>query len=222
MNASIERKLTPIAAPFTPEVEEILRNFPKRDGYVLSLFRVFARSPRALAKLGAGGLLDRESPLEPREREIAILRVTGLCRCEYEWGVHVTAFADWAGLSAEEVKRTVLGAADQASWEGREALLVGVLDQLHDTARLREETRSRFDRQWSAEEQLEILALSGFYHTVSYVANTAGLELEPWAARFPAGTPGGAEMTPSSLGAATPDSEPRGVSNEGDPSWIVT
>jgi hypothetical protein len=43
-----------------------------------------------------------------------------------------------------------------------------------------------FQQLWSREEQLEIIALCGTYHTVSFVANCATMELEDFAARFPA------------------------------------
>lgn len=53
--------------------------------YLLQLFRVFANSPRFLKK-GALNLLDKDSPLTLRQREIVILRVCANNDCEYEWG----------------------------------------------------------------------------------------------------------------------------------------
>jgi hypothetical protein len=43
-----------------------------------------------------------------------------------------------------------------------------------------------FQEAWTLEQQLEILALCGAYHTVSFVANTAQLPPEPFGVRFPA------------------------------------
>ena len=51
-----------------------------------------------LRKMRLGGLLDR-GPVSLRHREIAILRTTGRLGSEYEWGVHVSFFADRAELS---------------------------------------------------------------------------------------------------------------------------
>lgn len=49
---------------------------------------------------------------------------------------------------------------------------------------MREAARTRFAELWTTEQQLETLALCGFHHTVSFIANTAELAPEAWAARF--------------------------------------
>ncbi len=47
-----------------------------------------------------GHFLGRGSTLAIRDREIVIDRTCARCGNEYEWGVHVAAFAEAAGLSA--------------------------------------------------------------------------------------------------------------------------
>jgi alkylhydroperoxidase family enzyme len=176
--------LAPVHEPFSAEVSEILDGYPKRDGYVLQLFRVFANSVRFLKK-GVVNLLDRESPLPMREREIVILRVCANNDCEYEWGVHVTAFAGHAGLTDEQIVATRLGNHESPCWTGTEQLLIRAVDALCAHGRLDPDTLEAFRTQWTLAQQLEILALCGNYHTVSFVANTAALEPEAFAARFP-------------------------------------
>lgn len=176
--------LAPINDPLPEEADVILSRYPRRDGYLLNLFRVFANSTRFLRK-GTVNLLDRQSPLPLRLREIVILRVTANLGCEYEWGVHVTAFGGAAHLTEQQVAATRLSNHDAAGWSDEERLLITAIDQLSSTGRLEPGTLAVFRETWSAEQQLEILALAGNYHTVSYVANTAHLELESFAARFP-------------------------------------
>ncbi|KAA0691344.1 carboxymuconolactone decarboxylase family protein [Halopseudomonas laoshanensis] len=171
---------------FPPAIQEILdRYYPSRDGEVLSLFRVFARSPRLMKKLGAAGLLDAASPLTVRQREIVILRTTANNDCEYEWGVHVTVFAGAAGFSDAQIRATRLAPAESEGWDEKEQLLLHAVDQLHINGRMDEPTSQRFTACWSTEQQLEILALCGYYKTISMIANTAALPTESWAARFP-------------------------------------
>lgn len=165
------------------DAEVVLKNYPTRDGYLLQLFRVFANSQRFLRK-GVVNLLDKQSPLAMREREIVILRVCANNRCEYEWGVHVTAFSDHVGLTQRQVAATVNESATADCWNQRESLLLQVVDELCENGCLRE-SLSGFEETWNVEEQLEILALCGNYHTVSFVANTAHVDLESFAARFP-------------------------------------
>ena len=177
--------LKPIDAPFPPHIAAELKNYPSRDGYQLNLFRTFANSLRFLTN-GVPNLLDTDSPIPLRDREIVILRVTALRACEYEWGVHVAIFQKAAGLSDEEVAATCAEAPDPALWSDRDLTLVQVVDQLCETGRLDDHTLAAFRAQWTVEQQLEILALCGAYSTVSFVANVSELPKEPFAARFPA------------------------------------
>ena len=180
----MKRALTPLEEPFPAEVAAVLASYPKRDGYVLQLFRVFANSLRFLKK-GTVNLLDRDSPLSMREREIVILRVCANNDCEYEWGVHVTAFAEHVGLSAAQIAATRLAGLEDGSWTPSEGLLIRAVDELCENGRIRAATYRGIQKLYSVEQQLEILALAGNYHTISFVANTAELPGEPFGARFP-------------------------------------
>jgi len=176
--------LAPLEPPFSPEAAEILKAYPQQGGYLLSLFRTFANSTRFLHK-GVANLLDAESPLTLRQREIVILRTTANLNCEYEWGVHVAAFAKRAQLTEEQVAATKAGAADASVWSPEEKLLIAAIDQLCAHAKIEDATLAEVQAVWTREQQLEILAPVGNYHTVSFVANTARLPPEPFGARFP-------------------------------------
>lgn len=177
--------LAPIEPPYSPAVAAILARYPQQDGYLLTLFRTFANSQRFLEK-GVANLLDRDSPLSLRQREIVILRITANLDCEYEWGVHVAVFASAAKLSEGEIAATRLGKADADCWTEEEKLLLRAIDDICYKGGVSETTLPAFEAAWSMPQQLEILALSGNYHTISFVANTARLPPEEFAARFPA------------------------------------
>ena len=176
--------IAPLEPPFAPEIAEILAQYPQQDGYLLSLFRSFANSKRFLLK-GVPNLLDPESPLSLREREIVILRVTALRDCDYEWGVHVAIFAKAAGLTQAQIAATRLGDAADPSWSPEDALLIGAVDGFVKDGALGADLKTRFQMAYSAEQQLEIAALCGAYQTVSLVARLADLPPEPFAVRFP-------------------------------------
>jgi len=177
-------QLTTVEPPYSEEAESILSHYPKPGGYLLKLFRVFANSTRFLGK-GVLDLLDRESPLSMRQRELVILRTCANNDCEYEWGVHIAGFADHVGLSGEQIRATRLDNPEAQCWNPEETTLLRAVDELCDSANLSPETRDRFQNLFSVEQQLEIFALCGNYHTVSFVANTAEIDCEPFAARFP-------------------------------------
>ncbi|NWH08982.1 MAG: carboxymuconolactone decarboxylase family protein [Alphaproteobacteria bacterium] len=177
--------IAPLNPPYAEDIQAILANYPQRGGYLLTLFRTFANSKRFLLK-GVPNLLDNESPLTLRQREIVILRVTANLDCEYEWGVHVAAFARAAGFTENQLEATRTQMPSAPCWSESEALLLRLVDELSETATLTGATREAFARNFTREQQLEVLALCGAYHTVSFVANAARLEGEPFGAKFPA------------------------------------
>ena len=178
------KKLAPIEEPYPEAVSAILPKYPEINGYLLTLFRTFANSPRFLEK-GVPNLLDDQSPLPLRIREIVILRVTANKKCEYEWGIHVTVFGLAAEFSKAQIKDTATTRIDHTLWSDDEINLLEAIDQICDEGRIDQSTHEQFQRRWTAVQQLEILALCGTYHTVCFVANIADLPLESFAARFP-------------------------------------
>jgi len=176
--------LAPIKEPFSEAVMAAFKSYPQRDGYIIGLFRVFANSVRHLRK-GFVNLLDKESPLSMREREIVILRISANNTCEYEWGVHVTAYGSHAGFSEEQIAATVNGDHRAPCWTERESLLIQVLDQLCEKSNLDQAILERFRQTWTVEQQLEIFALAGNYHAIAFVANCSDLPLESFAEKFP-------------------------------------
>jgi alkylhydroperoxidase family enzyme len=176
-------RIAPLEPPYEAEIqsqfERIMRGAPP-----LMLFRVMASSPRAWEKFRAGSLLDR-GPLGLREREIVIDRTCALTGCEYEWGVHVTTFAQAAGLSGTEIRATVHEGAEALCWSAAERALISAVDALHARATLSDDEFAALSSHYDEAKIFEIILLCGFYRTVSYLANGLRLPLEENAARFP-------------------------------------
>jgi alkylhydroperoxidase family enzyme len=128
-----------------------------------------------------GGLLDRGT-LTLAEREIMILRTTARCGSEYEWGVHVKAFAEKARLSDAQVRSTVKD--DSTVWSARELAIIRLADTLHDRSSVDDALWTVLREHFSEEQLIELVALGGQYHMISYVTNAFGIYLEPDAARF--------------------------------------
>jgi alkylhydroperoxidase family enzyme len=177
-------RIAPLEPPYEAEMksqfDRIMRGAPP-----LMLFRVMASNPRAWEKFRAGSLLDR-GPLTLREREIVIDRTCALTGCEYEWGVHVTTFAQAAQLSEAEIRATVREGAAAPCWSAAEQALIGAIDALHARATLSDDEFAALSSHYDDAKIFEIILLCGFYRTVSYLANGLRLPLEEKAARFPA------------------------------------
>jgi alkylhydroperoxidase family enzyme len=178
-------RIAPLEPPYPADIKEQFDRI-MRGAEPLLLFRVMAGHPRAWEKFRAGSLLDR-GPLTLREREIVIDRTCALNGCEYEWGVHVAIFAGPAGLTDEQVRATVLGAADAPCWSAAERAMIAAVDALHHRATLSEAEFKALAAHYDDTKILEIMLLCGFYRTVSYLANALAMPLEQSAARFPKG-----------------------------------
>jgi alkylhydroperoxidase family enzyme len=176
-------RMAPLQPPYEADIQgqfdRIMRGAPP-----LMLFRVVAGQARAWEKFRAGGLLDR-GPLSLREREVVIDRTCALTGCEYEWGVHVAAFASAAQLTGEQVRATVLDGADAPCWSAAEQAMIAAVDALHVRATLDDAEFKALSAHYDDAQILEIILLCGFYHTVSYLANGLDLPLEAKGVRFP-------------------------------------
>lgn len=176
-------RITPLAAPYPPEIQAHFDQVMPPGVPPLVLFTTLASSERAWRKFRSGSLLDGRL-LTLREREIVIDRVCARAGCEYEWGVHVTAFAAAARLSRDEIAATLAAPGAPGPWAPNEAVLVAAIDALHDRATLTEAEFAGLQAHYSADQILEVLLLAGFYRTVAYLANGLDLPLEATAARF--------------------------------------
>jgi alkylhydroperoxidase family enzyme len=155
----------------------------------LKLFRTVAHNRHILEKLrSTGAYLLNFGTLDPADRELVIQRTCARCGCEYEWGVHAAVFGPQVGLTGDKLAATVTAGSDDAIWSEREALLVTLVDELHDTGNVSDATWRALTAHYDEAQLVELTALAGQYHAVSFMANALGVEREDAADRFPAGS----------------------------------
>jgi len=173
-------RLTPIDPPYEEGVAAALAG-AMPPGVPLLLLRTIAHNPRVLEMIRASHLLDRGS-LARRHRAIVILRTTVRCTCEYEWRVRASLCAARAELRQTEMAAIAYGGASDPAWSQPERTLIRLVDELHDTARISDALWTELRRHWSDAQLVELVVVVGFYHTISFVVNGLGVELEPPAA----------------------------------------
>src|SRR5262245_50476152 len=170
----MQPRIEPLTPPYTPEIAEALRKWmpPGSALEPLALFRVLARSPLLFERMRPlGSALLGKLPLPAAERELVILRTCTRAGADYEWGVHVSAFAATAGLGEREIAATRSG--DTTGLPPRWALLIRLCDELHDTATLSDGLFAALAAEYPPERILELVVLAGFYRTISYIINAA-------------------------------------------------
>ena len=174
-------RIQPLDPPYDPAIQESFDKVMPAGVSPLLLFRVLGRNPRVLGRVMRGGLLDRGT-LTLGEREIMILRTTARCGSEYEWGVHVNAFAAKAHLTGEQVAATVKD--DSSVWAPRELAIIRLADALHEESTVDDDLWTELRAHFSEEQLIELVVLAGSYHMISYVTNVFRIDLEADAARF--------------------------------------
>ena len=189
MSRQLRPRIEPVQPPYEPEIDAELRGMMPRNSPVepLKLFRTLARHRPLAAAMTALGrfVLGRELSLDLHDRELVIDRVCARCACEYEWAVHAISYGARAGLSPEQLAATVTAGADPTVWPARDALVIRLVDELHDTASVSDALWSELERHWTEPQLLELLLIAGWYHAIAFIANGARVELEDWAPRFP-------------------------------------
>jgi 4-carboxymuconolactone decarboxylase len=115
--------------------------------------------------------------LNPRERELAVLRVGWLCRAPYEWCQHVD-IAKRYGVTAEEVERATQGSS-APGWSEHEAAIVRGVEELLGDQSISDDTWNVLARTWTERQLLEFLAVVGYYVSVAYSQNALRMRLSP-------------------------------------------
>ena len=185
------QRIAPAEPPFPPEIASLIERITPPGLPPFVLFTTAARDPRLFKRWVGGNFLGRGN-LTVRQREVIVLRVTGQCGSEYEWGIHVSFFRDPLGLTEAELRSTVSGRAEDTCWTAEDAALIRMCDQLNASCNLDERLWNELKTFLTDEAILEALIIAGIYRTGSCVINALRLPLEAFGARFPAAAaPGG-------------------------------
>lgn len=177
-------RVAPANAPYEEPIKARLDALMPEGVEPLVLFRTLARDERLFSRFMGAGLLDK-GHLSLRERELAIDRTCARTGCEYEWGVHITFFKEKVSLTDEEVAALATLAPDEGPWNAREALILMLMDALHDSSRVDSALWAKLSAEFEEMQLLELIMLAGFYHTVAYLCNGLDLPLEAYGAPLP-------------------------------------
>ncbi|WP_194837133.1 carboxymuconolactone decarboxylase family protein [Nocardia sp. XZ_19_369] len=181
-------RITPLSPPYAPDIEAQLRKWmpPGTAIEPLALFRTLALHDDLFSRmrpLGAGIL--GHGRLPPRDREIVILRTCARANAEYEWGIHAVLQAPEVGLTPGQIDATV-GNPDHPAWSPNDTTLIRLVDEIHDTATISDTLWPDLTSHYRDDQILELITTTGWYRLLSTVINTARLDHETWARRFPA------------------------------------
>jgi 4-carboxymuconolactone decarboxylase len=142
-----------------------------------NIFPTFARHKHLFrAWLPFAGFLLGGGVLDERERELLILRTGYNCSSDYEWGQHVR-ISEGIGMPREEIMRVADG-PDAEGWTAADAALLRAADELHERAKISDDTWAQLSEDYDERGLLEIAMLVGHYHLVAFALNSLEVELD--------------------------------------------
>ena len=112
--------------------------------------------------------------LEPRWRELMILRVASRTSSTYEWDQHVRLAVRY-GVTSDDIEAVRTG-VDR--WTALERDLLAATDQLIDNYRIDDDTWSRLAEQLDERQLVEVVFVVGTYTCLAMAFNSFGLEPE--------------------------------------------
>jgi alkylhydroperoxidase family enzyme len=111
--------------------------------------------------------------LDPRLRELVILRVAWRTGSGYEWNQHARMGAE-VGVTPRQLQSIPDGAAADA-WSAEERALLTAVDEMIDRFEVSDDTWHQLADAFEAPQLFEILFLAGGYLCLAAVLNSVGL-----------------------------------------------
>jgi alkylhydroperoxidase family enzyme len=118
-------------------------------------------------------LAGEDATLEPRVRELLILRVAWRTGSGYEWNQHHRMGGD-EGLTAAQLKAVAQGAADPI-WSPKERALLTAVDEMIDHFEVSDPTWDLLAEAFLPAQLFEMLFVVGGYLALAAVLNSIGL-----------------------------------------------
>jgi 4-carboxymuconolactone decarboxylase len=157
---------------------EAIRRFIDRRGR-LNVFALLANAPNVFGGWAAmvDEVLDSRT-FPPRVRELVIVQVAAIQRCDYELGQHLD-LARAAGVPDRQID-AVLGrtAVESAGFTPTEAAIVRLVARLCTTRHLDRDTFDEVHRRLGDDATTELLMIVSLYYGLALVANAADLALD--------------------------------------------
>ncbi len=156
------------------QAEQLLERLGSTGEY--NIFTTLIRHPRLFKRWSAFGGVLLSGELPAHERELLILRTAHHCGADYEWAHHLD-IARRVGMDDEEIQRVVEG-PDVPGWSDLQVALLRAADELHEQARLSDDTWDALARHYDEQQLIEVCMVVGQYHLVAFVLNSLGVEIE--------------------------------------------
>ena len=146
----------------SPEVKEIFQKIEDNGARILNLYKVAAHSPKVFLNLTRlGNSIIGRMELNPRLREIAILRVASLAGSEYEWTQHVPV-ALQVGISQKQLD-AISDWKNSSEFNDEERAVLQYTDEVAQKVRVTDQTFNRLKSFLNEQLIVELTITIGYY-----------------------------------------------------------
>ena len=128
-------------------------------------------------------VLLRSGSIDPRVRELAILRVAWRTGSRYEWVQHVRLAR---GLDVTDAEIDAIADGATHEWAPLEADVLAATDELLDGYRVADATWARLAAQLDTEQLMELVFVVGTYVCLAMAFQSFGIQLDPELVDYPA------------------------------------
>jgi NAD(P)-dependent dehydrogenase (short-subunit alcohol dehydrogenase family)/alkylhydroperoxidase family enzyme len=154
------------------EVRDVLANLPP-----LNVFRMVARLPESFRPfLQLGGSLLGDPEVDPRLREILILRVAHATAASYEWAQHAQLGRN-VGVSEQEIE-AIRSEEPNHVLGSEEALMCRIADEISRDVRLSDEALELVLDRFGARKASSLILCAAYYNMVSRFLESTRVEIE--------------------------------------------
>ena len=156
----------------------------------ITLHRALAHSPNGLrAFAGLGQFIRRQSRLDARLRELAILQVGYLARAPYEWSHHVKLGHDF-GVSDDDIRALIDDTAGRATrLDDMAKTVLRAAREMTQEGAMSDATFAALQQALGNEQVVDLTITIAFYNAVVRVLATLQIDVEddymPYLRKFP-------------------------------------
>ena len=144
----------------------------------MNLFRVLAYCPPGARAFGRQGIWIRfKTRLDPRLRQMAILRVGAVTRTEYEYSHHIELSREF-GLSDDDIRAVVAGPEAKSLTEV-ERLVLTAADEMTNGVGIGAETFKALQGHLDEGMMVELTMALSYYNGVVRMLNSFEIDVEP-------------------------------------------
>ena len=160
-----------------PEIAEVFSKMEARGAQVGNIWKTAAHAPSTLLHLmRMGNALLSRIRLDPKLREIAILRTAAILDCEYEKRWH-TMFGKEVGMTDEQLD-SIKDWVNSSAFNEVEQAVLRFADEVAKDARVKDDTFSALAKHLDEGMMVELTQTVGFYGMLARMLLTFEVDLD--------------------------------------------